>query len=165
MTPPPVRPSPYDALASLGISLPPATAPVGTFAPAVRAGRLVYLSGHIAKRDGKPWTGRVGENLSAEDGYLAARAVAIDLLGTLHTAVTDLAIVRRFVKLTVFINSAPAFLDHPSVANGASDLIRDVFGDNMLPTRSAVGVAQLPFGACVEVELIAEAGDEGDSGS
>lgn len=154
--------TPYDALQSLGITLPPGTLPVGTFAPAVHAGGFVFLSGHIAKREGRPWTGRVGETLSAEEGYRAARAVSIDLLGTLQAAVHDLAVIRRIVKLTVFVNSAATFTDQPSVANGASDLFRDVFGDAAVPARSAVGVAQLPFGACVEIELIAEVGGASD---
>jgi enamine deaminase RidA (YjgF/YER057c/UK114 family) len=154
--------SPYTEIQSLGIALPPATAPVGTFTPAVRAGALVFLSGHIAKRDGKPWVGRVGDTLTAQEGCQAARAAAIDLLGTLHSAVHDLASIRRIVKLTVFVNSAPTFTDHPSVANGASDLFRDVFGDSGVHARSAVGVAQLPFGSCVEIELVAEVDGAGD---
>jgi enamine deaminase RidA (YjgF/YER057c/UK114 family) len=155
--------TPQTRLRSLGITLPPATAPVGTFAPAVLAGSLVFLSGHIARRDGRPWVGRVGETLTADEGCRAARAVAIDILGTLQAAVHDLAAVRRIIKLTVFVNSASTFTDHPSVANGASDLFREVFDDAGLHARSAVGVAQLPFGSCVEIELIAEVGNACDS--
>jgi enamine deaminase RidA (YjgF/YER057c/UK114 family) len=150
---------PYRELHSLGIVLPPPTAAVGTFAPAVRTGSLIFVSGHIAKRDGRPWTGRIGEALTPQEGYQAARAVAIDILGTLESTLLDLAVIRRIVKLTVFINADPAFIDHPAVANGASDLFRDVFGAAGLHARAAVGVAQLPFGSCVEVELVAEVDD------
>jgi enamine deaminase RidA (YjgF/YER057c/UK114 family) len=146
---------PYAELDALGISLPAATAPVGTFAPCVRAGAFLYVSGHIAKRDGQPWIGRVGDTVSPDEAYQAARATAIDILGTIHAELGDLSAVSRIVKVTVFVNGAPAFTGHPLVANGASDLFRKVFGDHGIHARSAVGVAQLPFGACVEVDLIA----------
>ena len=150
---------PYARLQSLGIVLPPAIGPVGTFTPATMTGSLMFLSGHIARRDGVPWVGRVGETLTPEEGGRAARAVAIDLLATMQAAVTDLACVRRILKVTAFVNSAPTFTDQPLVANGASDLLREVFGDAGVHARSAVGVAQLPFGSCVEIELVAEVDD------
>ncbi len=148
--------APYAELDALGISLPAATAPVGTFAPCVRAGSLLYVSGHIAKRDGRPWVGRVGDTVTADDAYLAARAVAIDILATIQAEVGDLSAISRILKVTVFVNGAPTFTDHPSVANGASDLFRTVFGPHGIHARAAVGVGQLPFGACVEVDLIAQ---------
>jgi enamine deaminase RidA (YjgF/YER057c/UK114 family) len=147
---------PYTRLQSLGIILPPAIGPVGTFAPATITGPLMFLSGHIARREGLPWVGRLGETLTQEEGCRAARAVAIDLLATMQAAVQDLACVRRILKMTVFVNSAPTFTDQPLIANGASDLFREVFGDSGVHARSAVGVAQLPFGSCVEIELVAE---------
>ncbi len=156
---------PYTRLDSLGITLPDAIAPVGTFTPAVIAGSLLFLSGHIARHDGRPWVGRLGETLTHEEGSRAARAAAIDLLATMEAAVEDLRCVRRIVKLTVFVNSAPAFTQHPLVANGASDLLRDVFGEAGVHVRSAVGVAQLPFGSCVELELVAEVERARDSRS
>jgi enamine deaminase RidA (YjgF/YER057c/UK114 family) len=147
---------PYAELREMGIRLPAATAPVGTFAPCVRAGSLLYVSGHIAKRDARPWIGRVGDTVTTEEAYAAARAVAIDILGTLQAEVGDLSAIGRVVKMTVFVNGTPSFTDQPSVANGASDLFRKVFGEQGVHARAAVGVAQLPFGACVEVDLIAE---------
>jgi enamine deaminase RidA (YjgF/YER057c/UK114 family) len=147
---------PAAVLETLGISLPPPTPPVGAFAPCVRAGSVVYVSGHIARRDGQPWTGRVGDTVSADEGHRAARAAAIDVLGTLQGDAGGLSAISRIVKMTVFINCTPEFTDHPSVANGASDLLRQVFGEAGVHARAAVGVAQLPFGACVEIDLVAE---------
>jgi len=143
-------------LKELGIELPAATAPVGAFVPYVRSGNLVFLSGHIAKRDGQPWAGQLGAQLAADEGRQAARAVAIDLLGTLQEAVGDLERVGRIVKLLVLVNSAPGFTAQPTVANGASELLSAVFGPKGAHARSALGAAQLPFGACVEIEMIVE---------
>lgn len=143
-------------LKELGIELPAATAPVGAFVPYVRSGNLVFLSGHIAKRDGQPWAGQLGAQIAPDEGRQAARAVAIDLLGTLQEAVGDLERVGRIVKLLVLVNSAPGFTAQPTVANGASELLSAVFGPKGAHARSAVGAAQLPFGACVEIEMIVE---------
>jgi enamine deaminase RidA (YjgF/YER057c/UK114 family) len=126
--------------------------------PFVRTGNLVFLSGHIAKKDGKPWIGQLGAGLSTEEGQQAARAVGIDLLGTLHAAVGDLNKVTRIVKLMSLVNSTPSFTEQHLVTNGASNLMGEVFGDKGAHARSAFGVAQIPFGACVEIELIAEIG-------
>ena len=146
-----------DRLAALAIQLPPATTPVAAFVPFVRAGRLVFLSGHIARQpDGTPRRGQLGGTVTLEAGRAAARGVAIDLLGTLQAAAGDLQRIHRIVKLTVFVNSTPAFDEHHLVANGASELIQEVFGDAGRHVRSAIGVAQVPFGSCVEIELIAE---------
>lgn len=147
----------YDKLKELGITLPPVAVPAAAYVPFVRTGNLVFLSGHIAKRDGKPWVGQLGKDLGTEDGQAAARAVAIDLLGTLHAAVGDLNQVKRIVKLMSLVNSTPTYTEQHLVTNGASELIGQVFGaDKGAHARSAFGVAQIPLGACVEIELIAE---------
>ncbi|MGE0071469.1 MAG: RidA family protein [Thiomonas sp.] len=143
-------------LERLGISLPPVSTPAAAYVPYVQTGNLVFLSGHIAKRDGAVWTGQLGTDLDTATGKLAARAIAIDLLGTLQAAVGDLERVRRIVKLLGLVNSAPTFTEHHLVINGASELIAQVFGERGAHARSAFGVAQLPLGAAVEIELIAE---------
>jgi enamine deaminase RidA (YjgF/YER057c/UK114 family) len=145
-----------ERLRDLGITLQPPAAPAAAFAPFVRAGELVFLSGHIARRDGRPWTGRLGDGLTTADGRLAARAVAVDLLGTLQAAAGDLDRVRRIVKVMVLVHSAPTFTEQHLVANGASELFLEVFGERGAHARSAFGVAQIPFGSCVEIELVAE---------
>jgi len=146
----------YEKLKALNIVLPEVTPPAAAFVPFLRTGNLIYISGHIAKRDGKPWTGQLGGNVTIEDGQRAARAIAIDLLGTLHAAVGDLNKVSRIVKLMVLVNSASTFTEQHVVANGASQLFQEVFGAKGAHTRSAFGVAQIPFGSCVEIEMIAE---------
>ena len=147
----------YDKLSQLGITLPPVAVPAAAYVPFVRTGNLVFLSGHIAKKDGKPWVGQLGAGISTEEGQQAARAVGIDLLGTLHAAVGDLNKVTRIVKLMSLVNSTASFTEQHLVTNGASNLMAEVFGsDKGAHARSAFGVAQIPFGACVEIELIAE---------
>ncbi|HEV7920128.1 MAG TPA: RidA family protein [Thermoanaerobaculia bacterium] len=141
-----------ETLNALGITLPEPTPPLAAFVPFVRTGELVYISGHISKQRGK-----LGADVTVEEGKEAARLVAIDLLGTLKAAVEDLERVRRIVKLLVLVNSTVEFSEQHLVANGASELLRKVFGDKGAHARSAFGVAQLPFGAAVEIELIAEA--------
>jgi enamine deaminase RidA (YjgF/YER057c/UK114 family) len=143
-----------EKLASLGIELPPATPPAAAFAPFLRTGDLVFLSGHIALQGGKPWVGRLGADMTTAQGAAAARAVAIDLLGTLAEAAGELDRVARIVKLLVLVSSAAEFTEQHLVANGASELLVQLFGQPH--ARSAFGVAQLPLGACVEIELIAE---------
>jgi len=151
-----MRVSVYDKLKTLNISLPQATPAAGAYTPFVRTGNLVFLAGHIAKKKGKPWTGQLGVNLSVAEGKEAARAVAVDLMATLQSAVGDLNQIKRIVKLMVLVNSAPTFTEQHLVANGASELFGEVFGPNALHARSAFGVAQIPLGACVEIDLIAE---------
>ena len=146
----------YDRLSQLGIQLPPVATPAAAYVPFVRTGTLVFLSGHIARRDGKPWVGQLGAAIDTAEGKAAARAVAIDLMGTLHAAVGDLNKVRRIVKLLGLVNSAPTFTEHHLVINGCSELLGEVFGPAAAHARSAFGVAQIPLGACVEIELIAE---------
>ena len=149
-------PSVYDRLKQLGIELPAITAPVAAFVPYVRSGQVIFLSGHIAKRNGKPWTGKLGEQLQTADGKQAARGVAIDLMGTLHAATENLDKISRILKLMVLVNSTPTFTEQHLVANGASELLVEVFGDAGAHARSAFGVAQVPFGSCVEIDVIAE---------
>ena len=146
----------YDRLQALHITLPPVAVPAAAYVPFVQSGKLVFLSGHIAKQDGKAWVGQLGRNMTTEQAKAAARAVAIDLLGTLHAAVGDLNKVQRIVKVMSLVNSTPDYTEQHLVTNGCSELIGDVFGDKGAHARSAFGVAQLPMGACVEIELIAE---------
>ena len=144
-------------LQDLGISLPPVAVPAAAYVPFVRTGNLVFLSGHIAKKDGKPWVGQLGRDMDTATGREAARAIAIDLMGTLQAAVGDLSKVRRIVKVMSLVNSTPDFTEQHLVTNGASELFAQVFGDQVgAHARSAFGVAQIPLGACVEIELIAE---------
>ncbi len=147
----------YDKLTQLGISLPAISVPAAAYVPFVQTGNLIFLSGHIAKQDGKPWVGQLGVNIGTDDGKKAARAIAIDLLGTLHAAVGDLNKITRIVKVMSLVNSAPTFTEQHLVTNGASELFAEVFGATKgAHARSAFGVAQIPMGACVEIELIAE---------
>lgn len=144
-------------LQELGITLPPVAVPAAAYVPFVRTGSLVFLSGHIAKRGGQVWAGQLGKELTTADGKEAARLVAIDLLGTLQAAVGDLEKVRRIVKVMSLVNSTPDFTEQHLVTNGASELLAAVFGtEKGAHARSAFGVAQIPLGACVEIELIAE---------
>ena len=146
----------YDQLQALNISLPPVAVPAAAYVPYMQTGKLVFLSGHIAKQDGKVWVGQLGKTMQTTEGVAAARAVAIDLLGTLHAAVGDLNKVKRIVKVMSLVNSSPDFTEHHLVTNGCSELIGQVFGEKGAHARSAFGVAQLPLGSCVEIELIAE---------
>ena len=146
----------YDKLTELAITLPPVATPAAAYVPFVQTGNTIFLSGHIAKKDGKPWVGQLGKNMGTEEGKLAARAIAIDLLGTLHAAVGDLNRVTRIVKLMSLVNSTSDFTEQHLVTNGASELIGEIFGGKGTHARSAFGVAQIPMGACVEIELIAE---------
>jgi len=145
----------YDKLKSLNISLPALAVPVAAFVPYTRVGKLLYTSGNIAKKDGRPWVGKLGAGVSLAEGQEAARSVAIDLLATLQAATADLNAI-RIVKLMVLVNSTPEFTEQHLVANGASELFVAVFGERGQHARSAFGVAQVPLGACVEIELIAE---------
>lgn len=143
-------------LKDLGITLPPVAIPAAAYVPFVRTGNLVFLSGHIAKKDGQVWAGQLGKTMTTAEGKQAARNVAIDLLGTLHVAASGLDKVERIVKVMSLVNSSPDFTEHHLVTNGCSELFSDVFGEAGVHARSAFGVAQIPLGACVEIELIAE---------
>jgi enamine deaminase RidA (YjgF/YER057c/UK114 family) len=147
----------YDTLKSLNITLPPVAIPAAAYVPFAQTGSLVFLSGHIAKRDGKPWVGQLGKDMSTAEGQQAARAIAIDLLGTLHAAVGDLNQIKRIVKVMSLVNSTGDYTEQHLVTNGCSELFGQVFGPQVgAHARSAFGVAQIPMGACVEIELIAE---------
>jgi enamine deaminase RidA (YjgF/YER057c/UK114 family) len=149
----------YDKLKQLNITLPPVAVPAAAYVPWVQTGNLVFLSGHIARKDGKPYAGQLGKNLSTEEGKAAARNVAIELMGTLQAACGgDLNRVKRIVKVMSLVNSTGDFTEQHLVTNGASELLGEVFGDAGKHARSAFGVAQIPLGACVEIELIAEIG-------
>ena len=148
--------TPNEQLQALGITLPPVATPAAAYVPFVQPGSLIFISGHIARRDGQPWVGQLGANLTTADGQAAARAIAIDLMGTLQAAVGDLSRVKRIVKLVSLVNSTPTFTEHHLVTNGCSELLGQVFGAAGAHARSAFGVAQLPLGACVEIEMIAE---------
>ena len=148
--------TPTEKLKSLGITLPPVSTPAAAYVPFVRTGNLLFLSGHIARKDGKPWVGQLGKQIATAEGQQAARAVAIDLMGTLQAAVGDLNKIKRIVKVMSLVNSTPDFTEQHLVTNGCSELLGEVFGDKGAHARSAFGVAQIPLGACVEIELIAE---------
>ena len=147
----------YDKLTALNITLPPVSVPAAAYLPYVQTGNLVFLSGHIARQDGKPWVGQLGKTMGTEGGKLAARAIAIDLMGTLQAAAGgDLNRVVRIVKLVSLVNSTADFTEHHLVTNGASELLAKVFDERGTHARSAFGVAQIPMGACVEIEMVAE---------
>ena len=146
----------YEKLEALQITLPPVAIPAAAYVPFVQTGNLVFLSGHIAKKEGKPWVGQLGKNMTTAEGQAAARAIAIDLMGTLHAACGDLNRIKRIVKVMSLVNSTGDFTEQHLVTNGASELLGEVFGGAGAHARSAFGVAQIPLGACVEIELIAE---------
>jgi len=147
----------YEKLKALNIELPPVAAPAASYVMFAQTGNTVFLSGHIAKKDGKPWVGQLGKNMTTDEGKLAARAVAVDLMATLQAACGgDLNRVKRIIKVMSLVNSTSDFTEQHLVTNGASDLIGEVFGEKGKHARSAFGVAQIPLGACVEIELIAE---------
>ena len=142
-------------LAALGISLPTPATPVANYVTARISGDHLYLSGHVGKRDGEVVSGRVGDALSRDDAYALARATAIDMLASVRAALGSLDRVAGVVKVSGFINSAPDFTEQPAVLNGASDLLVEVFGvERGRHARTAVGVAQLPLGAAIEVEAV-----------
>ena len=129
-----------DRLKTLGINLPPAGPPAAAYVMAATSGNTVFLSGHIAKKDGKPWVGKLGQNMDTDAGKAAARSIAIDLLSTLQNHLGSLDKVKRIVKVMGLVNSTNEYTEQHLVINA----------------RSAFGVAQIPLGACVEIELIAE---------
>ena len=152
--------SPAQRLAALGLTLPPVAAPGGAYVPAVRAGQFVYTAGQIPTVDGKVLAvGKVGGEVSVPDAAALARTCALNALAAAAAAAGGLEAIRRIVKVTGFVASAPGFTGQPQVVNGASELLIDVFGQDGRHARSAVGVAELPLGVPVEVELIAEVRD------
>ena len=149
----------YAQLEQMGIALPPVAVPAAAYVPFVQSGNQVYLSGHIAKRDGKVWVGQLGKDMDTATGAQAARAVAVDLLGTLQAATGDLNRIKRIVKVMSLVNSTPEYTEQHLVTNGCSELLVEVLGETGKHARSAFGVAQIPMGCCVEIELIAELND------
>ena len=147
-------------LKELGLELPSAAKPMANYVPAVRTGNLVFLSGHGPLEKDRLITGKLGSDLAVEEGYQAARLVAVGLLGSLKDLIGDLERVRRIVKLLGLVNSEPTFLEQPQVINGASDLLVEVFGDRGRHARSAVGTNSLPVNIAVEIEMIVEVEDE-----
>lgn len=147
----------YEKLKALNIELPAVAAPAAAYVMYAQTGNTVFISGHIAKKDGKVWVGQLGKDMATDEGKQAARAVAIDLIATLQAACGgDLNRVRRIVKVMSLVNSTADFTEQHLVTNGASELFGEVFGEQGRHARSAFGVAQIPLGACVEIELIAE---------
>jgi enamine deaminase RidA (YjgF/YER057c/UK114 family) len=144
-------------LQELGIELPSAAPPVASYVPVVRSGILAFVAGQVAMEGGTPmWTGKVGADLDVESGARAARRCALQALAALRAELGSLDRVQRIVKVTVFVASGEGFTDQPKVANGASDVLVDVFGESGRHARAAVGVAEIPLGGPVEVEVIAE---------
>ena len=144
-------------LARLGVTLPAVNAPAAAYVMAAQTGNTVFLSGHIARKDGQVWAGKLGKDVDTATGKAAARAIAIDLLATLSDHLGgDLERVTRIVKVMSLVNSTPEFTEQHLVTNGCSELLGEVFGDAGKHARSAFGVAQIPMGACVEIEMIVE---------
>ena len=144
-------------IAELGITLPQPAAPVAAYVPTVEIGGMLHISGQISfAEDGSLIKGRLGEDLQLDDGVAAARRCGIMLLAQIKAALGSLDRVERVVKLGVFVNSTPDFVDQPKVANGASELMQQLFGDAGKHARSAVGVPVLPLGAAVEIDAIVE---------
>lgn len=149
--------TPSQRLKELGLSLPPVVKPVGSYLPAVKSGRLIFVSGQIPFEAGKlVCTGKVGKDVTLEQAAGAAKLCGLNALAIAADAAGGIDQVERIIRLAVFVNSAAGFTDQPKVANGASDLMVAVFGDNGRHARAAVGAAELPLNAAVEVELIAE---------
>ena len=148
--------TPEENLASLGITLPPGATPIANYVPSVRTGNLLFVSGNGPSDDLPNRAGKLGADLTVEQGYAVARDVGIKLIASIQDAVGDLSRVKRIVKLLGMVNSAPEFGDQPAVINGCSDLLVAVFGDKGKHARSAVGMGALPGDIAVEIELIAE---------
>jgi enamine deaminase RidA (YjgF/YER057c/UK114 family) len=152
--------SPSERLAAAGLTLPPVAAPVAAYVPAVRTGSYVYTSGQLPLADGKLLgTGKVGAGVAPEEAASLARTAALNALAAAASAAGGLDAIKRIVKVTCFVASAPSFTGQAQVANGASELLIEVLGDAGRHARSAVGMAVLPLDSPVEVELIAEVGD------
>ena len=149
--------SPEQKLTELGLTLPPTSAPVANYVPAVRSGSLIFLSGHIPRgADGKVLAGKVGRDATEKDANAAARQTTLALLATLKREIGDLAKVKRIVRVGGFVNATEDFKNHPQVMNGCSDLLVAVFGDRGRHARAALGMGSLPLGAMVEIEMIVE---------
>ena len=147
-----------DRIKELGITLPESPSPVANYIPVVKTGNLIYLSGvgPADKPDGTSYTGKLGKDLSIDEGYDAARLTAVNIISRLNGFLDDLDQIKQIVKVLSMVNATPDFLDPPAVTNGCSDLLVEVFGDKGRHARSAIGVATLPGGMPIEIELIAE---------
>jgi len=146
-----------DRLKELGITLPPPNQPGPAYVMVAESGSLRFVAGHIARKDGKPLAGQLGKEFTTEQGQAAARSIALDLLSTLNAHLGDLDRVKRVLKVLCLVNSVPTFTEQHLAANGCSEMLLEVLGDRGLHARSAFGVAQIPLGACVEIELVVEA--------
>lgn len=155
--------TPREKLAELGLEMPPASVPSANYVPWKQTGNLVYISGQVSIIPGKfEMIGQLGQGLAKEQGYEAARAACLNAIAQLEVAVAgDLSCVSGIVKLSGFVRATPDFTDHPFVLNGASDLLVQVFGEAGRHTRFAVGVASLPRGVAVELDLVAEISEKG----
>ena len=150
-------PTAEENLARLGLTLPEPASPVANYVPWVQTGNLLYLSGQVSRRpDGSNLQGKLGATMTKEEGYEAAKTVGMYIIAAAKAALGDLERVRRVVKLLAMVNSAPDFTEQPQVINGASDLLVEVFEERGRHARSAVGLAALPGGAAVEIEVILE---------
>jgi enamine deaminase RidA (YjgF/YER057c/UK114 family) len=146
-----------EKIAQLGFTFPTAPKPLASYIPAIRTGNLVFTAGQLPMRDGSlAYKGKLGKELSEEAGKKAAQICALNCLSVIKGEIGDLNKIAKIIKLTVFVSSAEGFINHPQVANGASDLIKEIFGENGKHVRSAVGVAELPLNAPVEIEMIVE---------
>lgn len=147
-----------DKIESLGIKIPKASVPVANYVGFVRSGNQIVISGQLPIEDGEiKYVGKVGQGVSVDDATKAARLCAINIIAQLNAALNNnLDQVKKCVKLGIFVNGEENFTDHPQVANGASDLIVDVFGDNGKHARAATGAGSLPLGVCVEVDAVFE---------
>ncbi len=149
-----------ERLAELGLTLPAPGPPGGNYTKSTRSGQLLFVSGHLPDSSGEPlYTGKLGRDLTTQEGYAAARQAMLSLLATVRAAIGSLRDVERFLKLFGMVNSSEDFIEQSLVINGASDLLRDVFGEAGLHARSAVGMMQLPRNNCVELEAIVEITD------
>jgi enamine deaminase RidA (YjgF/YER057c/UK114 family) len=147
--------TPEERLAELGLSVPEVAKPVAAYVPAVRSGQHVFTSGQLPMRSGELiTTGKVGAEVTEEEAYACAQQCALNAIAAIRAQIDDLTLVRRVVKVVVFVASSPGFTRQPQVANGASELFGSVFGDAGQHARSAVGVAVLPLDAPVEVEVV-----------
>jgi enamine deaminase RidA (YjgF/YER057c/UK114 family) len=148
----------YDSRATeLGLELPAPAPAIGAYLKAVQSGNLLFLSGHGPHKDGAiQYRGKIGKDLTLEEGYAAARLTMLNCLSSIRVALGTLNRVRRVVKVLGFVNSAPGFVDQPKVINGGSDLLIELFGENGRHARSAIGVAELPSDIAVEIEMIVE---------
>ena len=152
--------SPEERLAAMGLAVPEVAKPVAVYVPAVRSGNHVFTSGQLPMRSGELiTTGKVGAEVSAEEAYACAQQCVLNAIAAIKAEVGDLSAIKRIVKVVVFVASTPDFTGQPGVANGASELLGEVFGDAGRHARSAVGMGSLPFDIAVEIELIVEISD------